>query len=151
MNVGEPQINFLQYGESSCFLCCARSLDLKKLTVDCTVIMVAFIMHVIRSKTVVNVIAFQVLMDKMRKNQLTMEQTQTDLNTEKSAVVKLEGQRSMLERQNKELKAKLAELEVEIRSKTKATIAALESKVGKKQKVLITFPVGLDTYTMYPL
>ena len=68
-------------------------------------------------------------MDKMRKNQLTMEQTQADLSTEKSAVVKLEGQRSMLERQNKELKGKLAELEVEIRSKTKATIAALETKV----------------------
>lgn len=66
----------------------------------------------------------------MRKNQLSMEQLQTDYNTEKSSVVKLEGQRSMLERQNKELKAKLAELEAEVRSKTKATIAALESKVG---------------------
>lgn len=69
-------------------------------------------------------------MDKMRKNQLAMEQLQTDYNTEKSSVVKLEGQRSMLERQNKELKAKLAELESEIRSKTKSTIAALETKVG---------------------
>lgn len=78
----------------------------------------------------------EVLMDKMRKNQLSMEQTQTDLNTEKSAVVKLEGQRSMLERQNKELKAKLAELEVEIRSKTKATIAALESKVSNLEEQL---------------
>lgn len=68
-------------------------------------------------------------MDKMRKNQISMEQLQTDYNTEKSSVVKLEGQRSMLERQNKELKAKLAELESEIRSKTKATIAALETKV----------------------
>lgn len=67
--------------------------------------------------------------DKMRKNQISMEQLQTDYNTEKSSVVKLEGQRSMLERQNKELKAKLAELESEIRSKTKATIAALETKV----------------------
>lgn len=69
-------------------------------------------------------------MDKMRKNQLAMEQLQTDYNTEKSSVVKLEGQRSMLERQNKELKAKLAEMEAEVRSKTKATIAALESKVS---------------------
>lgn len=69
-------------------------------------------------------------MDKMRKNQLSMEQLQTDYNMEKSSVVKLEGQRSMLERQNKELKAKLAELEAEVRSKTKATIAALESKVS---------------------
>ena len=68
-------------------------------------------------------------MDKMRKNQLSTEQLQCDFNTEKACVVKLEGQRSMLERQNKELKAKLAELETEIRSKTKSTIAALESKV----------------------
>lgn len=76
------------------------------------------------------ILVSQVLMDKMRKNQLAMEQLQTDYNTEKSSVVKLEGQRSMLERQNKELKAKLAEMEAEVRSKTKATIAALESKVS---------------------
>lgn len=68
-------------------------------------------------------------MDKMRKNQLTSEQLQSEFNLEKSNVVKLEGQRSMLERQNKELKAKLSELEAEVRSKTKATIASLESKV----------------------
>ncbi|XP_071519991.1 uncharacterized protein zip isoform X2 [Panulirus ornatus] len=78
----------------------------------------------------------EVLTDKMRKNQLSMEQLQTDYNTEKSFVVKLEGQRSMLERQNKELKAKLAELEAEVRSKTKATIAALESKVSNLEEQL---------------
>lgn len=78
----------------------------------------------------------EVLMDKMRKNQLAMEQLQTDYNTEKSSVVKLEGQRSMLERQNKELKAKLAELESEIRSKTKSTIAALETKVSNLEEQL---------------
>ncbi|XP_076043123.1 myosin heavy chain 10 isoform X2 [Oratosquilla oratoria] len=78
----------------------------------------------------------EVLMDKMRKNQLAMEQLQTDHNSEKSSVVKLEGQRSMLERQNKELKAKLSELEAEIRSKTKATIAGLESKVGNLEEQL---------------
>lgn len=78
----------------------------------------------------------EVLMDKMRKNQISMEQLQTDYNTEKSSVVKLEGQRSMLERQNKELKAKLAELESEIRSKTKATIAALETKVSNLEEQL---------------
>ncbi|XP_045109525.1 myosin heavy chain, non-muscle-like isoform X11 [Portunus trituberculatus] len=78
----------------------------------------------------------EVLMDKMRKNQLAMEQLQTDYNTERSSVVKLEGQRSMLERQNKELKAKLAELESEIRSKTKSTIAALETKVSNLEEQL---------------
>lgn len=83
-------------------------------------------------------------MDKMRKNQISMEQLQTDYNTEKSSVVKLEGQRSMLERQNKELKAKLAELESEIRSKTKATIAALETKV-------CIFVSTSHTYFLYSL
>lgn len=78
----------------------------------------------------------EVLMDKMRKNQLATEQLQTDFNIEKSSVVKLEGQRSMLERQNKELKAKLAELEAEVRSKTKATIASLESKVSNLEEQL---------------
>ncbi|MCL4134982.1 UNVERIFIED_CONTAM: hypothetical protein GTU68_042074 [Idotea baltica] len=78
----------------------------------------------------------EVLMDKMRKNQLQTEQLQTDFNIERSSVVKLEGQRSMLERQNKELKAKLAEMESEVRSKTKATIASLESKVGNLEEQL---------------
>lgn len=74
--------------------------------------------------------SLQEMADRMRKIQLSNEQLQTDLNSEKSVVVKMEGHRSMLERQNKELKSKLAELEGEIRSKTKSTIAALESKVS---------------------
>lgn len=42
----------------------------------------------------------------------------------------------MLERQNKELKAKLAELETAQRTKTKATIAALESKIANLEEQL---------------
>lgn len=75
-------------------------------------------------------------MDKLRKNQLSLEQLQSDYNIEKSSVVKLEGYRSMLERQNKELKAKLAEMESEVRSKSKATIASLESKVSSSVSLL---------------
>ncbi|XP_047737475.1 myosin heavy chain, non-muscle isoform X3 [Hyalella azteca] len=74
--------------------------------------------------------------DRMRKIQLSNEQLQTDLNAEKSVVVKLEGHRAMLERQNKEHKSKLAELEGEIRSKTKSTIAALESKMANLEEQL---------------
>lgn len=47
-------------------------------------------------------------------DQLTME-----LGTEKSATQKLESGKLVLERQNKELKAKLAELETATRTKTK--------------------------------
>lgn len=42
-----------------------------------------------------------------------------ELGTEKSATQKLESGKLVLERQNKELKAKLAELETAARTKTK--------------------------------
>ena len=42
---------------------------------------------------------------------------------------KLDGQRSTLDRQNKDLKVKLGELEQEVRGRVKSTIASLESKV----------------------
>lgn len=41
-----------------------------------------------------------------------------------------------LERQNKEMKEKLAELEGQIRTRTKATIAALEGKVSNLEEQL---------------
>lgn len=82
----------------------------------------------------------------MRKIQLTNEQLQTDLNSEKSSVLKMEGHRSMLERQNKELKSKLSELDTEIRSKTKSTIAALESKVRISfQKIASDYCVNAES------
>lgn len=49
-------------------------------------------------------------------DQLTME-----LGTEKAATQKLESSKLVLERQNKELKAKLAELETAGRAKTKVS------------------------------
>lgn len=42
----------------------------------------------------------------------------------------------LLERQNKDLKAKLTELETSQRSKTKATISALESKISNLEEQL---------------
>ncbi|XP_043216625.1 myosin heavy chain, non-muscle-like isoform X2 [Amphibalanus amphitrite] len=71
----------------------------------------------------------EILMDRARKGQLQLEQTTTELAAERSTTQKLESSRMMLERQNKELKAKLQELEGDQRSRTKATIAALESKL----------------------
>jgi myosin protein heavy chain len=51
------------------------------------------------------------------------------LNSEKSVTQKLDNQRVALERQNKEMKEKLNELENTLRTRTKATIAALEGKI----------------------
>lgn len=64
------------------------------------------------------------------------EQCQTDLQSERSVTQKLETQRMQLERQNKDMKEKLAELEGQIRTRTKATIAALEGKVANLEEQL---------------
>lgn len=53
----------------------------------------------------------------------------SDLATERSTTQKLESSRLNLDRQNKELKSKLAELETNQRTKQKAAIASLESKI----------------------
>lgn len=50
-----------------------------------------------------------------------IDQVTMELGTEKSATQKLESSKLVLERQNKELKAKLAELETSARTKTKVT------------------------------
>lgn len=60
----------------------------------------------------------------------------SDLAAERSTTQSLESNRLMLERQNKELKAKLSELEMTQRSKTKATISTLESKINNLEEQL---------------
>ena len=55
---------------------------------------------------------------------------------ERSTTQKLESHRMLLERQNKELKAKLTEMETNQRTKTKATIATLESKINNLEEQL---------------
>merc|ERR1739844_750266 len=55
---------------------------------------------------------------------------------ERGQVQKLENSRMLLERQNKELKAKLSEVETSQRAKAKATIAALESKIANLEEQL---------------
>ncbi|XP_059170078.1 myosin heavy chain, non-muscle-like isoform X2 [Physella acuta] len=74
--------------------------------------------------------------DKARKAQLQLEQMSTDLASERSVSQKLENQRLALERQNKEMRDKLQELEGQNRARTKATIAALESKVANLEEQL---------------
>ena len=65
-----------------------------------------------------------------------MEQIATDLAAERSVSQKLENQRLALERQNKEMREKLQELEGQNRARTKATIAALEGKISNLEEQL---------------
>lgn len=78
----------------------------------------------------------EVLLDRSRKAQLLNEQLSTELATEKSNAQKNENTRALLERQNKELKAKLAEIETAQRTKIKATISTLEAKIANLEEQL---------------
>jgi myosin protein heavy chain len=78
----------------------------------------------------------EVLLDRNRKAQLSFEQLTTELTSERSVSHKIENQRALLEKQNKELKAKLTELETSTRTRTKATITALEAKVANLEEQL---------------
>lgn len=78
----------------------------------------------------------ELLVDRARKAQLSVDQLTTELANERATTQKLESARLLLERQNKEHKAKLAELETAQRTKTKATIASLESKIANLEEQL---------------
>jgi myosin heavy chain 9/10/11/14 len=84
-----------------------------------------------------NVLNFKLfLFFRARKAQLSVEQLTTELAAERSVSQKQESQRVLLERQNKELRAKLAEMETNQRTKSKATMAALEAKIVNLEEQL---------------
>lgn len=62
----------------------------------------------------------------------------TELASERSSSQRLEGARSQLDRQNKDLKLKLQELEVTIKSKYKSSITTLEAKIAQLEEQLDT-------------
>ncbi|GAB1604732.1 myosin heavy chain, non-muscle-like isoform X4 [Argonauta hians] len=78
----------------------------------------------------------EILQDKNKKLNTQFEQMLTDLNTEKSASQHLENQRISLERQNKELKGKVQELENQAKLKQRSMIAALEGKIANLEDQL---------------
>lgn len=67
---------------------------------------------------------------------LQSEQSAAELAAERNATQRAEAARSQLDRQNKELKLKLQELEGTIRSKYKSLISILESKVAQLEEQL---------------
>lgn len=58
-----------------------------------------------------------------------VEQLTLDFTSERANSQKIEGERMLLERQNKDLKAKLAELDAQLKMRSKATIQALEGRI----------------------
>ncbi|KAM4635065.1 myosin-9-like isoform 1-T1 [Polymixia lowei] len=74
--------------------------------------------------------------DRLKRALLQTDQMNVELTAERSTSQRLEGARSQLERQNKELKLKLQELEGTVKSKYKASIAALEAKIGQLEEQL---------------
>ncbi|XP_072298539.1 myosin-10 isoform X2 [Eucyclogobius newberryi] len=78
----------------------------------------------------------ELLNDRFRKTTLQVDSLTTDLSAERSISQKSENARQQLERQNKELKAKLSELEGAIKTRFKASITALELKIGQLEEQL---------------
>ncbi|XP_052455091.1 myosin-10 isoform X3 [Carassius gibelio] len=78
----------------------------------------------------------ELLNDRFRKTTLQVDTLNTELVGERSAAQKSENARQQLERQNKDLKTKLQELEGSVKSKFKASIAALEAKIIQLEEQL---------------
>nr|XP_057905970.1 myosin-9-like isoform X2 [Doryrhamphus excisus] len=74
--------------------------------------------------------------DRLKKAMLQSEQMNVELAAERSSSQRVEGSRAQLERQNKELKLKLQELEATVKSKYKANMAALEAKLAQMEEQL---------------
>ncbi|XP_059967682.1 myosin-9 [Mesoplodon densirostris] len=74
--------------------------------------------------------------DRLKKANLQIDQINTDLNLERSHAQKNENARQQLERQNKELKVKLQEMEGTVKSRYKASITALEAKIAQLEEQL---------------
>lgn len=67
---------------------------------------------------------------------LQSEQLTAELAAERSNTQRAEASRSQLDRQNKELKLKLSDLEGTVKSKYKNTISTLEAKIAQLEEQL---------------
>ena len=78
----------------------------------------------------------EALAERLRKSTLQLEQLTAELQVERSNSAKLEASRSAVEKMNKELKIKLAEVEASARVRSKSTIQLLESKLSQLEEQL---------------
>uniref|UniRef100_A0A8D2ZN18 Myosin-9 n=1 Tax=Scophthalmus maximus TaxID=52904 RepID=A0A8D2ZN18_SCOMX len=75
--------------------------------------------------------------DRLKKAMLQVcKLMNVELTAERSTCQRVEGARSQLERQNKDLKLKLQELEGTVKSKYKANLSALEAKIAALEEQL---------------
>ena len=65
-----------------------------------------------------------------------LEQLTTDLSGERSNFQKSESDRILLERQNKDLKTKLTELDALLKTRSKASIQSLEGQIRNLEEQL---------------
>jgi len=72
----------------------------------------------------------ELMMEKVKRGNLQVEQINVELQDERTAAQALDNTRMTLERQNKELQGKLADMESSLRSRNKNTVATLEAKVA---------------------
>ncbi|XP_051243903.1 myosin-10 isoform X1 [Dicentrarchus labrax] len=78
----------------------------------------------------------ELLNDRFRKTTMQVDTLATELSAERSTAQKSENARQQLERQNKELRAKLGELEGSVKSRFRASITALEAKIAQLEEQL---------------
>lgn len=78
----------------------------------------------------------EIVHEKARKLQSQVDQLQLDLGNEKALSSKYESARNQLEKQNKEFKLRVAELEELSRKGNKNQVSALESKVRAQRQCL---------------
>ncbi|KAF7220670.1 myosin-10 isoform X3 [Nothobranchius furzeri] len=78
----------------------------------------------------------ELLNDRFRKSTMQVDTLTTELSSERSTAQKSENARQQLERQNKDLRAKLSELEGSVKSRFKASITALEAKIAQLEEQL---------------
>ncbi|KAL6109418.1 uncharacterized protein ACO6RY_12550 [Pungitius sinensis] len=78
----------------------------------------------------------ELLADRQRKSTLQVETLTVQLQGERTLAQKAEAAREHLERQNKDLKSRLTELEGTVRGKHKLSVAALEAKIESMEELV---------------
>uniref|UniRef100_A0A8C6TJ88 Myosin, heavy chain 11a, smooth muscle n=1 Tax=Neogobius melanostomus TaxID=47308 RepID=A0A8C6TJ88_9GOBI len=78
----------------------------------------------------------EMLNDRLRKSTQQVDQMTNELQAERITSQKNDSARQLLDRQNKELKAKLQEMENQVKSKFKSSITTLEAKVAQLEEQL---------------
>uniref|UniRef100_A0A0N4ZTS6 Myosin heavy chain n=1 Tax=Parastrongyloides trichosuri TaxID=131310 RepID=A0A0N4ZTS6_PARTI len=68
--------------------------------------------------------------DKLRKAQMQLEQMTSDLSMERNLCQTLDNDKQSLEKANRELKTKIAEMESQAQSRSRAQVANLEAKIA---------------------